>query len=289
MCWVSECVRVWVCFISSSLRLSVYEVHRRWLALKERVEICTQLNTIRLVCAHQEVCGSCVNFFVVFVDSVGLAFTHSLLKWMCLVYVELFIQVKDYNSHGSLQLTHSAPCAPANVLYHLSKSSDAIFSYPFAIWQNQNGISNSCSCIAHEKNACKVSLYFLSKVRPTKRASGYRQTSAPEMDESCTDFGFFAAIILQTALRLHYPLQHTYNNWNRVIAGANNIPSTKFTYEAMRITFMLCYTFDAYEIWASRHCSWRKNTLLNVVCKEVFAFAKTSYEYHERAAQTLLL
>lgn len=33
--WVNECV----CLIFSPLHLSVYEVHERWLALKERVEI----------------------------------------------------------------------------------------------------------------------------------------------------------------------------------------------------------------------------------------------------------
>lgn len=43
--------------------------------------------------------------WIFFINSIGLAFTHSLLKWMCLVCVELFIQVKDYNSHGFLQLT----------------------------------------------------------------------------------------------------------------------------------------------------------------------------------------
>lgn len=82
------------------------------------------------------------NFFFSFIDSVGLTLTHSMFKSRCLV--ELFIQVNDNNSHGFLQLIH------CTALHHVPRPMCfttypnhpmQFFSYSFAIWQNQNGIS----------------------------------------------------------------------------------------------------------------------------------------------------
>lgn len=100
------------------------------------------------------VCNSCVNCFL-FIDSAHLAFTHSTLKWWCLVYVwVVYSGQKTINSHGFPQLfvTLTHLCASAPCTLPLIQIIHAIFSYPFAIWQNQNGISNSCSCIAQNKN-----------------------------------------------------------------------------------------------------------------------------------------